>query len=331
MRHWTVLILLLLPMFWLPMTGCQKKISPIQPNDASSSVTPTPTPMDTVVPSPTPTWTFTPGPTSTDTATPSPTLPDFNLSSGSVTTLNTGTYQFNCVNLAANSMVTIDGGVTIFTQCFNLSAGATLYGSRKASDSMFQGAGYGSSTDCCSTSHLAGGGGHGGPGEGDCFSTLQGSVTCECCVNGGAATDDPVHPTLRGGWGGYTNGICTMSGYAQGGSLLKLVVLDSTGTRLAPATIQGVIDMSGSYGIGCAYHHGGGGAGGTILLETSQLVGSGTLIANGGSTGYGGAGGGGIISLIADVSAFNGITSVLNGNGVANGVVTITAPPASGY
>jgi hypothetical protein len=115
--------------------------------------------------------------------------------------------------------------------------------------------------------------------------------------------------------------------------LIVIVVLDFSTNQLAPATINGTINMDGGYAYSQCYEHAGGGAGGAILLEAKTLSGSGRLTANGGGTGScgHGYGGGGIISLITDASGFTGTSFVNDGNGGANGIVTITAPPTSGY
>jgi hypothetical protein len=111
---------------------------------------------------------------------------------------------------------------------------------------------------------------------------------------------------------------------------LWVIVYDPDTNALAPATVNGTIDMSGNDGIGQPFWHCGGGAGGTILIEASTIDGTGTLRANGGDGLGGGDGGGGIISLIENQTAYNGILSVSSISG-SPGIITFTAPPASGY
>jgi len=318
--------------------GRQIHVNPSGPVGPAATNTPTPTTtaIDTSASTATP----------TATAIPTATLPDFNLS-GAVTTLNTGTYNFNCVHLAAGAVVTINGGVTIFCQCFTLDAGATITG---------LGMGYISSTLCGGSGKagpgqgltqvyydcqifLAAGGGHGGLGSDDCITCPVSGLTD--CVSGGTVMDDPIHPYLWGGSGG--NRACNPASpvwfKSAGGGLLKLVVLDSTSNNLSPATINGMIDMTGSYGYGTASDHKGGGAGGTILVEASHLLGNGYLWAKGGGVGIGaGLGGGGIISLIAETGSFAGNVSVAGGvlpyypGTLGNpGILSITPPPTIGY
>ena len=312
------------------LTACSGKTFKTSPSAPSAPV-PTNTPTFTV----TGTSTGTP----TVTATPTAALPDFNLS-GAVTTLNTGTYNFNCVHLSAGAVVTINGGVTIFCQCFTLDAGATITGvgqgyntGAPCGHSPVGGPGCGSSqmASLCNF-NVAGGGGHGAPGTQDCFDC---NIGVTVCANGGVATDDSVHPTLMGGSGGY--GSCDAPGWGNGagGGLLKAVVFNSASNTLAPITVNGTIDMSGAPGITMAGtgRHNGGGAGGTILVEASVLGGHGALVAAGGDSNWGkGYGGGGIISLISDTTPYTGTTSVRAGFTSPNiGIVTVTPPPLSGY
>ena len=125
---------------------------------------------------------------------------------------------------------------------------------------------------------FGGGGGHGGAGGTQCD-------TPSYCASGGAANDDPVHPALMGSIGGdyADNGSAYNStNSTSGGGLFKVIVYDPVGSRVAPATVNGTIDMSGLGG-GVDYasdQYSGGGSGGTILLETSALSGTGVLRAN---------------------------------------------------
>jgi len=139
------------------------------------------------------------------------------------------------------------------------------------------------------------------------------------------AYDDLIHPTRGGDTGA--------SGSYNGGAMIKIVVLDPTDSYLAPATINGIINMEGGFGHSACYDHKGGGGGGAILFEASEVVGSGGLYADGGSAGLcgGGHGGGGIISIIADTTAFTGTTDDPDQYYAKPPVLTITAPPTSGY
>jgi hypothetical protein len=240
--------------------------------------------------------------------------------------------------------VTISGGVTIFTECFTLNAGATITG---------VGMGYGPDGTCPLGSYnhggpgagpsqgngicgaLCGGGGHGGAGAPLAFNVGTGP----CSVTGGPANDDPVHPQYMGSAGGYPNdaGTCATPPMDFGGGLLEVVVYNPGSNTLQPATLNGTIDMSGSNLVGTDISNapGGAGAGGTILIEASTIGGTGTLAANAivslGIIEYCtscGGGGGGIISLIENDSTFPGTLSVTGAN---PGIVTFTAAPTSGY
>ena len=261
-----------------------------------------------------------PGPAVTFTATPTVTPALWDISSG-VTTLASGEYHFGCVHIGAGAVVTIGGGVTIFTQCFTLDAGATISG-------VGQGDGPGQGLFETCDWGLAGGGGHGGAGGKDC------GLDCVTnCGYGGSANDDPIHPTFLGSSG------AGWAGYQGGGGLLKLVVYDPIKHKVTPALINGTIDMDGNMGSLIGGHDGGGGAGGTILIEASDISGTGVLLADGGFTGQGGGGGGGIISLIANTGSFAGTISVKGGTvgGGPNifpgdpGIISFTIPPVSGF
>ncbi len=313
----------------------------------TTTSTNTMTSTSTITPSsptatPSPTMSYTPANTATSIATALDTAPAFNLSSG-VTTLTTGIYYFSCVHISAGAVVTIAGSVTIITECFTLDAGTTITGVGEGYSppgaicpSSTYGGGPGTGGDAgngfCGA--LCDGGGHGGKGGYFCFYDVGDAVSC-CTNPGGAANDDPIHPSQMGSAGGWpmdATSSCTQ-GEDYGGGLLQVVVYNPTTNNLQPATINGTIDMSGSNTIvfGMDMEPGGAGAGGTILVEASTTTGSGTLMANGGNGG-GAGGGGGIISMICDTTSFTGTTSVNGGaNNAQNGIVSKTAPPSSGY
>jgi hypothetical protein len=320
------------------------------------SPTKTPTANPSFTSTNTPTITATPTPFLTPTSTP--TLVDINLTSG-VTVLPGGLYNFGCVHIGSGAAVTIEGAVTVFCTCFTLDAGATITGVGTGSEgcpscprvangmSGAQGAGSDSGNGNCGA--LCTGGGHGGAGSHYCYYNGA-SVSC-CADTGGVANDDPVHPAFVGAPGGWPADSYPFAGClsftSNGGGLLQLVVYDPTSNVLRPAVINGNIDMSGvgGAGVGEDAEPSGAGAGGTILIEASIISGTGTLNAIGGGQSLFGdpspGGGGGIISLIADTSGFSGTTSIVGGPawnlGLINyppgqsGVVTITAPPSSGY
>jgi len=235
--------------------------------------------------------------------------------------LQPGTYRYNCLRLESGAILRTPGdGVTILTQCFVLDEGASIIGSPTYYGPLGQGS---SSSLICGEKimSLAGGGGHGTAGLRDCQFYPIGN--CSGCADGGKKNDNLKLPKYGGGSGGSS---------LNGGALIKIVVVDFSTQRLAPATINGTIDMNGGDGFGAYYSHCGGGAGGAILIEASTLSGTGTLQANGGAAGGCGPGhgGGGIISLITDASAFSG-NFAEQGMFTDAAVVTITTPPTSGY
>jgi hypothetical protein len=348
--------------------ACNKSISvPLSPGSSLTS-----TPTSTSV-----TSTFTPVVTYT------PTFPvtsaNFIMSSGT-TMVQSGTYVFNTVNISGSALVTLGGGVTLLAQSFTLGAGATIRGlgywaGDETVDETFcntngipvtysygnpvsvfgPGTGQSNNNINCNFGYTSGGGGHWGAG-GDGFITY---TTCSGSVAlGGAANDDPVHPVFMGSGGGEPAGGGTCLGNYNnnapagwGGGLIWIVVYNPTTNKVAPAVINGTIDMDGIPGCGscgCALEPGAGGAGGSILIEASTITGTGLLTANGVGTSSStsimaiGNSSGGIISLIENLTSFSGATSVLEsstsfytGYGVssnsANGSVTFTAAPPSGY
>lgn len=273
--------------------------------------TPTVTNTPTITNTPTVTNTKTATYSITDVATAMAVAPDLNLSSA-VTTLNSGLYYFNCVNLGAGGVVTINGAVTIFTKCFNLAAGATFTGLGKGYSTTvgWSGPGYGKPGVMFAINAgvtigqilFGGGGGHGGVGGtyGMTGCVDMGNATTYCYVpaDGGPANDDPNFPVLMGSAGQNNSrmaGLGTAPECTAGGGLLKIVVYDPGGDHLAPATINGTMDMGGSSGCGVLFYHDGGGAGGTLLIEASTLSGNGRISADGGGgdNSGGGSGGGG--------------------------------------
>jgi hypothetical protein len=275
-----------------------------------------------------------------------------------VTTLNPGVYYFNIVHVETGGTVTISGGitqvyqpaqgVTIFAQTFNVDAGATITGTGQGNPSYNVAgnlnADYGNDGGGVPWSPSSGGG-HGGAGGNDydyyCY-----------IIAGGIANDNPIHPSAPG-YGGGGN-LCSGYGpnYGSGGGLLWVIVYNpSADTVTGPATVNGMIDMSGgngSYSNFCSDENAGGGSGGAIFMEAESIAGNGVLQANGGNGAGdgGGGGGGGIISLVENLTSYPGSLLVNGGagntsratngcappntNGFA-GSVTFTAPPASGY
>jgi hypothetical protein len=313
----------------------------------------------TITPTPklTPTVTYTPTNAVYAVSTALATAPNLNMTSG-VTTLTAGTYYFSCVHLGAGAMMTITGAVTIYTECFTLDAGATIngigggylagFGGTAGGYEIANGPGAGRFYYlCCVSWYISGGGGHGGAGGTDhdysCF-----------LAPGGSSNDDPIHPSQMGSSGMSYDDFYPSNPPLRdsaGGALLDVVVYNPATNTVAPAVINGTIDMSGNNGClecGPESEDGSGGAGGTLLMEASNITGTGLLQANGGNnfvTGAGAGGGGGIISLIENSTSYPGTISVIGGDGNGNttngctfpssagnaGSVTFTLPPSSGF
>jgi hypothetical protein len=297
------------------------------------------------------TFSATDTPTPTITCTQVPIVGDYNLSGGTAT-LDPGLYNFKCVNITNGAALTINGGVTILCECFNLDAGCTITGKARGCCMSYwsglptqpgPGEGGGGAVLCGLDGliNVSGGGGHGGAGGGWCPPVCGAGLITQFydCAPGGVANDDPVLPTQMGSAGAPDN-YNDLPPYGAGGGLLKLVVYDPVGGTLAPSTVNGTIDMSGGEGNAMAGHTAGGGAGGAILIESSSVDGTGALLADGArgaswGTG-GGGGGGGIISLIENLTTFAGTASVAPGGAgdptpPQPGIVTFTAAPVTGY
>ncbi len=253
-----------------------------------------------------------------------------------MTNLTTGLYTFSCVHIGAGGVVSIYGAVTIMTTCFTLDAGATISGTGNGylgNTGGGPGVGWGGAVTCACVPPLlgfGGGGGHGGAGATFCDGAS--------CAPGGTTNDNPANPTLMGSAGGNVQGLLIGSG--SGGALLKIIVYDPVANAVAPATVNGTIDMTGGAG-GSDYtddEYSGGGAGGAVYLEASTLSGTGLVQANGGAANYSGGGGGGLISFLENLTSFPGTTSVVGGISASSssddgapGTVTFTTAPVSGY
>ncbi len=138
-----------------------------------------------------------------------------------------------------------------------------------------------------------GGGGHGGPGQ-------------NAAGAGGVTYDSLTHPVLPGSSGGAGQDIyhSDLPGGAGGGAIW-LSISDTM-------NVNGVISADGVIGAGRS----GGGSGGSIIIEATNLTGSGQVHANGGPQNGGGNGGGGRIAVYASNS---------------NNTITFTANGAPGY
>jgi hypothetical protein len=138
------------------------------------------------------------------------------------------------------------------------------------------GRGYGGSSGPGAGGTCGSGGGHGG----------KGADATGC--SGGGTYDDMNLPRLPGSGGGSFGG-----GGGAGGGAIELAADDMQ--------IIGIISASGLLGTGAVA---GGGAGGSVLIHAGQLIGTGSVRAQGGSgLGLGGGGGGGRVAVYATTNA----------------------------
>jgi hypothetical protein len=141
--------------------------------------------------------------------------------------------------------------------------------------------------------YTSGGGGYGGFGapskEGPLGGTSYGSI---------------LQPSNTGSSGGNVQNTLFPSG--RGGGAVLLTV---GGTLV----VDGRITADGGRGLG---QGGGGGSGGSLWITTSNIVGSGTISANGGGTdGLGGGGAGGRIAIYFQTNTFAGPIAAFGGVG----------------
>jgi RHS repeat-associated protein len=149
-----------------------------------------------------------------------------------------------------------------------------------------------------------GGGGHGGNGGNSQMGT-----------SGGTAYGSITQPTDLGSAGGAGSGAAG----GAGGGAIRLVVSNTF-------RLEGTVAADGASGLVQPYRGiSGGGAGGSIWIETTLLMGSGSLRANGGnrpaigSTDDGGGGAGGRIAVHATTNLFAGTFSARGGAGYVPG------------
>jgi len=228
----------------------------------------------------------------TPTATPTATS-DLNATSG-FTTFNSGLYQFGNVHVYSGATVYVDGAVTFeVSGSFTVDAGATVIGDA----GQFNG-------------------GPGSPAGESAGGSHAGTGGTSCAIAGGSTYDNPNNPFMMGSQGGGGGG-SNDQGY--GGSLF--VLLDPTGTF----TLNGILSVAGTTGIGNIGNGGGGGSGGSLNIKADTFAGSGHMDVSGGNGGgggfgCGGSGGGGGMILINTHTAFTfSGTSNTNGGAFATG------------
>lgn len=135
--------------------------------------------------------------------------------------------------------------------------------------------------------------------------------------NGGLPTGcgDYRRPVLQGSGGRLLSWTCCSAGAGGAGGAALHIVSQS-------ATVDGYIGVNGANGAR-GYPNwrqpGGGGAGGSILVEVSDLSGSGVFSSNGGNGGVdgsscGGGGSGGRVAVYASSSSFSGTFTAFGGS-----------------
>eukprot|EP01114_Cavostelium_apophysatum_P022167 TRINITY_DN792_c0_g1_i1.p1 TRINITY_DN792_c0_g1~~TRINITY_DN792_c0_g1_i1.p1 ORF type:complete len:2277 (+),score=541.08 TRINITY_DN792_c0_g1_i1:192-7022(+) len=218
---------------------------------------------------------------------------------GKTTNQGSGTFQFaGSVTVQGNSYVRVTpdltnnkGAAIVCGQNFVLAPGTNISGAGYPSHS---GIGAGSPTGGITQSTGAGHSGDGGRGSES--------------VAVGAAYGVIEMPTTLGSGGGSNS--YTLGG--RGGTAIKLVA----GNQL---NIDGLIEVSGLPG-SCGTRCSGGGAGGSIWLDAGTFSGTGTLRADGGSTGSdGGGGSAGRIAIYYNTYDFYGTVQGWSGAGFQHG------------
>jgi len=149
-------------------------------------------------------------------------------------------------------------------------------------------------------SYYASGAGHGG---------LGGASNSGVPV--GLSYGSIIEPTTFGSGGGYDQDAFRAGG--AGGGAIRLTV----GGVL---TVNGSLTADGTNGV----NESGGGSGGSVWVNVKELLGNGTVSANGGTSGNtsvsgGGAGGRLAIYYSKDIDSFNVILSAVGGNGAQRG------------
>ena len=166
-----------------------------------------------------------------------------------------------------------------------------------------------------------GGGGHGGKGGdngGDCSSNNDAGR------KGGVSYDDVQAPSQSGSGGGGSGAGATgpFTDGGPGGGALEIIAERTL-------KVDGIISANGADQSQAAQQPGGGGgSGGSIILRATNIIGTGSISANGGegagglpyqNNGIGGGGAGGRIALYYDVKTLTGGITVTGGKGANTG------------
>ena len=193
----------------------------------------------------------------------------------------------NTITVSNSATLTVNGSYSFTSNNITIASGSSISANEKG---YAGGAGPGKGEQGTGNGMPAGGAGHGGYGG-----------TAESNKAGGSPYGNSLIPNTLGSGGGLT---AYGDGAGTGGGAIQLIISDTL-------NLIGTVTANGGYGDS----YGGGGAGGSIFVNTSNLIGSGSLSANGGAgldpDGYtdSGGGAGGRIAVYYDSISGVDITS----------------------
>ena len=165
-----------------------------------------------------------------------------------------GTYDYNDIRIAKNTVLTFTGSVTLIADSLIIDSGASI-SAKGTGFAAGQGIGAGGSSS--------------GNGTGAGFGGKGGSRN----NSGGSLYGSAITPGDLGSGGSNGN-----AGANKGGAGGGAIILD-----IGSLTVNGTINADGADGIlGGNGFYGGGGAGGSIYIVTGQFSGSGLITSNGG-------------------------------------------------
>lgn len=148
------------------------------------------------------------------------------------------------------------------------------------------------------------GGSFGGVGGGSCYTTRKCDGANDVLLGNAYGVASSPWDFGSGGAPGVVHGLPTPDTAGTGGGRIKVQALSRLnvwGTVDASGSNGGVKTWTPGYSWGAVAGRGGGGSGGSVQLIGREIVGSGTVKANGGhvNNGHPGAGGGGRVALLA--------------------------------
>jgi hypothetical protein len=208
--------------------------------------------------------------------------------------------NFSTITIQSGGNIT-GANVTIYANNLTINSGGKIH-SYALGNNLGRGAGAGVySNEAFDT----GGGAYGGRG-GDGYN----SATLSYGYYGGMPYGSALYPQDFGSSGANSSDTARIPG--AGGGIVSLFVTNN-------AIINGIINVSGGdYGSQGDNRNPGGGSGGSILMNVSNLSGSGAISSIGGlggnaTTGSGGCGSGGRIAVYYNDNSFSGVVNVSGG------------------